>query len=124
MLDKAEMFHEWASDQLRQIKAPLLTCEAVISEACFILPDNKLAAEQIGDFFHQGIIQTPFNLFDNHERVFGLMKKYADVPMSLADACLVCMVEDTPDSVVFTLDKDFKIYRQHRRRQIRLICPA
>lgn len=51
------------------------------------------------------------------------METYKNVPMSFADACLVCMVEQSPDSEVFTLDRDFTIYRQQRRRLIPLIAP-
>jgi predicted nucleic acid-binding protein len=51
------------------------------------------------------------------------METYRNVPMSFADACLVCMVEDEPGAAVFTLDRDFTIYRQHRRRVIPLIAP-
>jgi predicted nucleic acid-binding protein len=51
------------------------------------------------------------------------MERYHDLPMSFADACLVCMVENNPGSTVFTLDRDFSIYRQQRRRVIPLITP-
>jgi hypothetical protein len=43
--------------------------------------------------------------------------------MSYADACLVCMVEARPRARVFTLDTDFRIYRQRNRRVIPLIAP-
>ncbi|HNG34544.1 MAG TPA: pilus assembly protein, partial [Blastocatellia bacterium] len=55
--------------------------------------------------------------------VSKLLEKYADVPMSFADACLVRMSELYPDSAVFTLDSDFKIYRRNGRQAIPLIFP-
>jgi predicted nucleic acid-binding protein len=52
-----------------------------------------------------------------------LMKKYEDVPMSLADACLVRMTELNENSQIFTLDSDFHIYRKNRNKKIPLIIP-
>jgi hypothetical protein len=43
--------------------------------------------------------------------------------MSFADACLVRMSEIHPSSVVWTLDRDFSVYRQHGRQTIPLITP-
>ena len=51
------------------------------------------------------------------------MKKYENVPMSLADACLVRMSEIADDSAVFTLDRDFHIYRKSGKQKIDLIIP-
>jgi predicted nucleic acid-binding protein len=51
------------------------------------------------------------------------MEIYRNVPMSFADACLVCLVENHPGSTLFTLDRDFTIYRQFKRRLITLIAP-
>jgi predicted nucleic acid-binding protein len=44
--------------------------------------------------------------------------------MSLTDACLVKLVERTPNATLFTLDEDFNIYRLPRRRVIPLLSPA
>ncbi len=51
------------------------------------------------------------------------MRRYANVPMSLADACLVRMSELAAGCVLFTLDGDFRIYRRHRRQKIPLVIP-
>ena len=50
------------------------------------------------------------------------MVKYADVPMSFADGCLVCMAEQT-DSTIFTLDSDFRVYRRRRNQPLQLVAP-
>ena len=64
-----------------------------------------------------------FDLGDQLAPVLGLMDKYADVPMSLADACLVRMSETLPDSMVLTTDSDFKIYRRHSRQVVPCLMP-
>ena len=51
------------------------------------------------------------------------MRKYADVPMSLADACLVRMSETLADSVILTTDADFRIYRRHGRQVVPCMMP-
>jgi hypothetical protein len=43
--------------------------------------------------------------------------------MSLADACLVRMSELIRGSSVFTLDSDFRIYRQYTNQIIPIVMP-
>jgi predicted nucleic acid-binding protein len=57
-------------------------------------------------------------------RVFAMMEKYRQVPMSYADACLLWLAEKHAGSRVFTLDSDFKIYRLGRTDRVPLIAPA
>jgi len=77
----------------------------------------------VGAYLSRGVIECRGALSDDGGRVFDLMRKYRDVPMSLADACLVYLVEIVEDSIVFTLDAHFNIYRQLNRRVIPTIAP-
>ncbi len=52
-----------------------------------------------------------------------LMARYENVPLSYADACLVRLSETVPQSVVATLDADFKVYRRNGRQVIPLLTP-
>jgi uncharacterized protein len=52
-----------------------------------------------------------------------LLAKYENLPMSLADACLVRMAELTQDCKVLTVDRDFRVYRRHGRHIISLLAP-
>jgi predicted nucleic acid-binding protein len=65
-----------------------------------------------------------FDLGNELERVVGLMDKYADVPMSLADACLVRMTESLADPVLLTTDTDFRVYRRHSRQTVPCVMPT
>jgi len=56
--------------------------------------------------------------------VARLLARYSNVPMTLADACLVRMSERLAGSVVATLDRDFTIYRRHGRQIVPTIMPA
>ena len=68
-------------------------------------------------------MQISFRLATDLEPVLSLMKKYADVPMSFADACLVRISETLGDSVLLTTDGDFRIYRRHSRHIIPCVTP-
>ncbi|HEX4403689.1 MAG TPA: pilus assembly protein, partial [Polyangia bacterium] len=69
-------------------------------------------------------VRIAFRLDEEHEQVARLMAKYADVPMSLADACLVRMSESNPRARVLTLDSDFRVYRRSNRQVVPVVMPV
>ena len=71
----------------------------------------------------RGTVQVAFQATPHTRSLRTIMTKYADVPMSFADACLVRMSELTDDSAVMTLDSDFLLYRRHNRQRISLLTP-
>ncbi len=123
VLNRQDQFHDWATERLQEADAPLLTCEAAITEACHILRDIDGAAESLLDLVRDGFIAIPYRVEDDAGSVGRLMRKYADLPMSLADACLVRMAEMAPQIPVLTLDSDFRIYRLSRGRPVLAILP-
>ena len=125
LLDADEARHDWARTRFEELRAPLLTCEAVLSEASFLLrragADPGLPARLVrrGVLEVVGVIESDAD----SDALTRLMRRNADVPMSFADACLVRIVERTPHGSVMTLDPGFRIYRQARRRTIPLLIP-
>jgi len=115
-----DVFHEWACEQFRLVRPPFATCEPVITETCFLLGDRR---DAVLNMVTGGVIRIALSLDDELDSVQRLMNKYADVPMSLADACLVRMCELQPSSAIMTLDSDFRFYRRNGRRIIPLIAP-
>ena len=121
LLDPREEHHVWARETLSHQPLPWLTCDAVLSEAFFLLHgSHALALEQL---LRRGHLQFAFNLAEELIPVLDLRVKYAEVPMSLADACLVRMTETLPDPVIVTTDADFKIYRRHSRQVVPCLLP-
>lgn len=118
-----DRYHGWAKGQWAEIRPPLLTCEAVVSEACFLVRRFAGAEAVILELLQREILQIPFRLSDCVGQIVWLLKKYADIPMSLADACLVRMAESYEGSLVFTIDKDFTVYRKNKRARIPVILP-
>ena len=124
LVDRRDKDHEWTVAQWSDIAPPLLTCESVISEACFLLEQTPTGAAPVFEMLVRKAIALPFQLEDHLKEVRALCEKYSDIPMSVADACLVRMAEQSAQSVVLTLDRDFKIYRKHGRQVIPLIVPG
>ena len=71
----------------------------------------------------RGAVILDFELPANLAPVLKLIQKYSDVPMSLADACLVRMTETFPDAVILTTDTDFRIYRRLGRQTVPCVTP-
>ena len=124
ILDASDSFHDWAAANLKEVQPPLITCEAVLSEVCFLLRRKPKALAAILLLLERRILEIRFSLAQEIDPVFGLLTRFKDVPMSLADGCLVRLSELNPECLVFTLDNDFQIYRRHRRQKIPLLIPA
>ena len=92
------------------------------SSEAFYLVGNRGTAPLIA-MLRRGAFRLTFNLGDEIEPVATLMEKYSDVPMSLADACLVRMTETVSNPLVITTDSDFRIYRRHSRKIIPCLLP-
>lgn len=123
LLDADDQQHAWVKAQFARLRPPLLTCEAVLTESCFLIARGGGDASAVIQLAERGVLSVA-QLFDAEAASIALlMRRYENVPMSLADACLVRLIELTSHSTLFTLDSDFEIYRQKRRRLIPLLAP-
>ena len=123
-LDRSDRHHAWAKQCFMQISRPLLTCEAVIAEALFLLRRGGINPDNLLSLISRGLVLPEFRLGPEIASIQQLMKSYLNVPMSLADACLVRMAEIYEASEIMTLDSDFTIYRKSRRKVIPLRRPS
>ena len=123
-LDRSDRDHDWAKEAFSRITRPLLTCEAVIAEALFLLRRGGIDPDALLDLVRRGLLVPKFDLMKEISSIQQLMMTYRNIPMSLADACLVRMSEMFPESKVMTLDSDFMVYRKARRKVIPLLRPA
>ena len=122
-LDKRDEHHLWTFEQMKILPAPYSVCESVITESCFLLSHLHNGKKNVLAMLKAGFLEIDFSLSNEIEAVGDLMQKYENVPMSLADACLVRMSELLDNSSVFTLDSDFYIYRKNGKNKIPLIIP-
>jgi predicted nucleic acid-binding protein len=122
-LNRRERHHAWVRDRLRETPAPLLTCEAVLAETSYLLRRVEGGVSALMALLARGAVRVAFRLDDEHEQIARLLVKYEEVPMSLADACLVRMSELHPRAEVLTLDADFKVYRRAGRQVVPVAMP-
>lgn len=122
-LDTRDRHHDWAKETFNGQGLPLATCEAVLSEACFLLGQAHGRQNAVMGLVSRGVLAISFRLAPEFEAVRRLMAKYANVPMSLADACLVRMSELDAHASVVTLDSDFRVYRRNGRQAVPVLMP-
>jgi predicted nucleic acid-binding protein len=123
LLDRAERHHVWAAERVKQIEAPLLICEPVLSEAMHLLARVPAAQDRLFGLLEKRALKLAFRIEEHVPSLRALHRKYRDKPMSLADACIVRMAELYVRHCVFTLDSDFFVYRKHGREPLSLIHP-
>lgn len=123
-LNRRDRFHAWAVAQLDEIEPPLLTCEPVLSEACFLLRHDPAGPAAVLDLVHDDLLRVGLHVPDEIVALRRLVRRYAELPISLADACLIRLAELNAGSVLLTLDSDFKIYRMHGRQVVPTLMPT
>lgn len=122
-LDVADQWHAWAARSFPDILSPALTCEAVISEACFQLRQSLQARGRLLAWIKCGGLQVHPLLPGEIEPIEHLFNRYGK-RMDYADACLVRLSELHRSHVIVTTDaKDFRVYRRFRREPLPLLTP-
>jgi predicted nucleic acid-binding protein len=118
LLDADEPDHERCRTSLDLLRLPLLTTWPAFTEAMYLIGraggwTGQRALWQL--VLREDLVLAPPSRRAT-ERAAGLMEKYADRPMDLADATLVALAEERRITRIFTLDADFEVYRVGRRR--------
>lgn len=114
--------HAWAVEQMRALRPPLRTCEAVLTETAYFLREDRLDPDVLFEMVERGALEVDFDFTAHWPRLRTLMARYPQ--MDLADACLVSMSERWPRARVLTLDRrDFAVYRRNDRQVIEFIAP-
>jgi len=119
LVRKDDQHHGWAIGLGGQLELPLLTCEAVLSEAAFQLESSGYVLAML----KRGAIRVAFDCTSHLEHLGDLATRYADRRPDLADLCLIRMSELYPRHTVITIDDDFRVYRRNKREAIPLLSP-
>lgn len=123
LLSRNDTHHQWALEQFQSFQPPLLSCEAVVAETCFLLKRSGFDPSLALQFIERGVVQLPFVLQEQIGSVSSLFKRYENVPASLADVALIRLAEMNDSPLLLTTDSDFHIYRRHGRQTIPLVSP-
>ena len=118
--NRHDRHHSWAAALAKTITEPLLTCEAVLSEAAFHLGSSSYVLSLVED----EMLRLAFDSSRQIPQLQELARRYGDRKPDLADLCLIRMSELYPRHSVITVDEnDFRVYRRNKRETIPLICP-
>jgi uncharacterized protein len=121
LLDRSERHHTRCVKAIEGMERPLVTCEAVIAESCYLLRALPGAPEAVLENVVRGAFQIPFQLSRSAAPVRTILRKYRDLPAAFADACLIHLAEELGTGEILTLDRDFELYRWRRTRTFRLL---
>jgi len=125
LLDRSDRWHDVCVDAFRQLRLPLLTSEAVLTEVFHLVGDMRREMEAAWKFVGSGALVVGTIEHAELTHLHGLMSRYWDRPiyrnMDFADATLVYLAKRESLSVILTVDQaDFATYRIEGKRQFRV----
>lgn len=123
MFDRSDRHHLWAKAVFSELRGPLVTCEAVVAEVAFLCARHRLSMKPLETLIRTGVLRVAPTLSSDADVILKRMERYASVPMSVADACVLWLHETTSPSAVITCDSDFRIYRRSRNRHVDALVP-
>jgi len=122
LLDKRDRWHAACLHTLRQLRFPLLTSEAVLTETFDLIRRSRTEVDAVWGFIRSGTITIAAIGNPELSQINNLMNRYKDRPMDFADGTLVHLAERESIQVVFTVDQnDFATYRIGGRRRFQVI---
>lgn len=121
LLDHSQKYHRICTETVDGLDRPLVTCEAVVTEACYLLRHQPRAVEAILANVARAIFQLPLHLAESATAISSLMQKYGVLQPDFADACLIHLADELDQGDILTLDHDFEVYRWRRNRPFHLL---
>jgi predicted nucleic acid-binding protein len=121
LLDRSQTHHEACAAYYEAWTGPIVSTEAVLTEATHLLSHVVGGREGCLDFFLAGAAILVPSDSSSLRRCRELVRRYRDLPMDFADATLVALAEALGTRKVFTLDRDFEVYRLPRRSRFEIV---
>jgi hypothetical protein len=119
LFDKDDKYHMPAKTFLMEYTGELVTTWPVITEASHLLDFNINTQIDFLKWLHLEAVKI-FHLTSNHfERLIELCRKYADLPMDIADGSLIIASEETGIRNIATIDSDYHVYRTKDKRALK-----
>lgn len=123
LIDADEPDHARCREALDKLRLPLLTTWPAFTEAMYLL--GRAAGWKAQSALWRLLLREDLVVAaptaQAIARAARLMETYADRPMNLADASLVALAEERDTNRVFTLDRDFHVYRFKGRRRFDVV---
>jgi len=122
ILDKSDHWHVPCLAAMRQLRYPLLTSEAALTELFHMVGDSPSKKETTWQFLQSGAILLAAIQHSELHHIHALMSRYADRPMDFADATLVFLANRESVETILTADHtDFSVYRIAGKRRFRVL---
>ena len=122
LLDRSDRWHGVCVEVFRQLRLPLLTSEAVLTELLYLVGDSRAEMEAAWRFVESGAVALVAIEGSELPQIHALMSRYWDRPMDFADATLVHLAKRESLSTILTVDHaDFDTYRIEGRRRFRVL---
>ena len=122
LLDRTDRWHAVCVGTFQQLRLPLLTSQAVLTELFHLVGDNRKETESSWKFVRSGALLVATIEDSELPEIHSLMSRDWGRPMDFADATLVYLARREKLSTVFTVDHtDFETYRIDGRRRFRVL---
>ena len=122
LLDRSDRWHDFCVDTFRQLRLPLVTSEAVLTELFHLVGNSRGEMEAAWKFIRSGALLVATIEHSELSQLHVLMSRYWDRPMDFADATLVYLSKRESLFTIFTVDyADFETYRIEGRRRFRVL---
>ena len=122
LLSRDDVNHARAKALFESTLPPFLCCEAVVAEACFLMRKVAPAGpSEVVSLAERGVLKMALDAGEHWQPLAALLKKYADRPISFADACLIRAAEIHDEARIATFDRDFTVYRWNRTRKFAVL---
>lgn len=121
LLDRSQSVHQVCVKFYSSWHGPVVTSEAVMTEATHLLSHVRNGAAACLDFVLSGGAVLVPSTEASLKRCRVLIEKYADLPIDFADATLIVLAEELNTDLVFTFDSDFRVYRLRGRKHFRIL---
>ena len=123
LLSRNDANHERARQLFGSCVPPFRCCEAVLAEACFLMRKVDAAGPaEVLALGRRGVYRMAMSIEGHWTNLEALLTKYADRPISLADACLIRCAEIYQEPRILTFDEDFAVYRWARTRRFEMLA--
>lgn len=122
LVDRRDTYASMCVQVAATIREPIVTVWPVLAEAMHLLDGVPHGYEQLWQLYERSALAIAGLDARDVPRMRELMRKYADLPMDLADAALVRVAERENIRRIFTVDRrDFEVYRPHRIRHFEIL---
>jgi predicted nucleic acid-binding protein len=124
ILDRTDRWHGACANALHQLRLPLVTSEAVLTELFHLVGDSRTEMEAAWKFVRSGALALASIEHSELPHIHAPMLRYWDRPMDFADATLVYLAKRESLPTILTVDHaDFETYRIEGKRRFRVLPP-